>query len=362
MGRERFIERVWQQKQQSEGTILGQLKRLGASCDWSRNRFTMDEGLSSAVLKVFVTLYNEGLIYRDKRLVNWDPQFETAISDLEVEQVEEKGKLWRFRYRLADGATYRHPVKDEEGTTLRTEERDYIVVATTRPETMLGDTGVAVNAEDERYKALIGKHAILPLVGRRIPIVADEHADPEKGTGAVKITPAHDFNDFEVGRRHGLAQINVMTSRAAIWLEGNPDFLAGCDPEPECLGLHGLDRFEARKRVVHLAEIQGWLDGIDEEMHVVPHGDRSKVPIEPYLTDQWFCDAKRLAGPAIEAARDGSTGFVPENWTRVYYNWMENIEPWCISRQLWWGHQVPVWYGPGIERFSRKRRAYSAGD
>ena len=349
MGRETFVERVWQQKEQSEGTILGQLKRLGASCDWSRNRFTMDEGLSAAVLKVFVTLYEEGLIYRDKRLVNWDPQFETAISDLEVEQVEEKGKLWRFRYPLADGVNYRHSVKDEEGNVVRTETRDYVVVATTRPETMLGDSGVAVNPEDERYRGLVGKRVVLPLVNRRIPIVADEHADPEKGTGAVKITPAHDFNDFEVGRRHGLAQINVMTPRAAMHLADNADFLRDCDPEPECMMLHGLDRFEARKRVVRLAEQGEWLDGIDEEMHVVPHGDRSRVPIEPYLTDQWFCDAKKLAGPAIEAVRDGTTGFVPANWARVYFNWMENIEPWCISRQLWWGHQVPVWYGPGME-------------
>jgi valyl-tRNA synthetase len=344
MGREAFVERVWQQKEQSEGTILGQLKRLGASCDWSRNRFTMDEGLSAAVLKVFVALYNEGLIYRDKRLVNWDPQFETAISDLEVEQVEEKGKLWRFRYPLAEGVTYEHPVKNEEGNVVRTETRGYVVVATTRPETMLGDSGVAVNPDDERYRGLVGKHVVLPLVNRRIPIVADEHADPEKGTGAVKITPAHDLNDFEVGRRHGLAQINVMTPRAAMHLAENADFLRDCDPEPECMMLHGLDRFEARKRVVRLADQGEWLDGIDDEMHVVPHGDRSKVPIEPYLTDQWFCDAKKLAGPAIEAVRDGTTGFVPENWARVYFNWMENIEPWCISRQLWWGHRIPVWY------------------
>ena len=349
MTRDAFVDRVWQQKEESEGTILGQLKRLGASCDWSRTRFTMDEGLSAAVLKVFVTLYNEGLIYRDKRLVNWDPQFETAISDLEVEQVEERGKLWRFRYRLADGVTYRHPLKDEEGNVTGHQTRDYLVVATTRPETMLGDSGVAVNPEDERYRDLIGKHVILPLVGRRIPIVADEHADPEKGTGAVKITPAHDFNDFAVGQRHGLAQINVMTPRAAIHLADNADFLADCDPEPECMMLHGLDRFDARKRVVRLAEVQEWLDGTDEETHVVPHGDRSGVPIEPYLTDQWFVDAKELAKAAIEKVRDGTTKFVPENWTRTYYNWMENIEPWCISRQLWWGHQVPVWYVPQPE-------------
>ena len=344
MGREAFVRRVWQQKEQSEGTILGQLKRLGASCDWSRTRFTMDEGLSAAVLKVFVTLYNGGLIYRDKRLVNWDPQFETAISDLEVEQVEQKGKLWRFRYQLADGVAYRHPLKDDEGNVTGHQERNYIVVATTRPETMLGDTGVAVNSEDERYAPLIGKEVLLPLVGRRILIVADEHADPEKGTGAVKITPAHDFNDFQVGQRHGLRQINVMSPRATIAIAENTEFLADCDPEPECMMLNGLDRFEARKRVVRLAEVQEWLDGIDEEAHVVPHGDRSKVPIEPYLTDQWFVDAKKLAEAALDKVRDGTTKFVPENWTRTYYNWMQNIEPWCISRQLWWGHQVPVWY------------------
>ncbi|HET7409485.1 MAG TPA: valine--tRNA ligase, partial [Paracoccaceae bacterium] len=357
MTRDAFVDRVWQQKAESEGTILGQLKRLGASCDWSRTRFTMDEGLSAAVRKVFVQLYNEGLIYRDKRLVNWDPQFETAISDLEVEQVEEKGKLWRFRYELADGVTYRHPIRNGDGEVIDHQTRNYLVVATTRPETMLGDTGVAVNPSDERYAGLIGKHVILPLVGRRIPIVADEHADPEKGTGAVKITPAHDFNDFEVGRRHGLRQINVMTSRAAIHLADNTDFLEDCDPEPECMMLHGKDRFEARKRVVRLAEVQEWLDGIDEEMHVVPHGDRSKVPIEPYLTDQWFVNAKELAKAAIEKVRDGTTSFVPENWTRVYYNWMENIEPWCISRQLWWGHQVPVWYGPDY-RFDSSTAGY----
>src|SRR5690625_3836103 len=349
MGREAFVDRVWQQKEESEAAILGQLKRLGASCDWSRTRFTMDEGLSAAVRKVFVKLYNEGLIYRDKRLVNWDPKFETAISDLEVEQIEEKGKLWRFRYKLADGATYQHPLKDSEGVTRGFQERNYLVVATTRPETMLGDTGVAVNPEDERYRDLIGKFVELPLVGRRIPIVGDEHADPGKGTGAVKITPAHDFNDFEVGRRHGLRIINVMAPDASIRLAENEDFLQDCDPEPECMMLHGKDRFEARKRVVRLAEVQEWLDGIDEEMHVVPHGDRSQVPIELYLTDQWLVDAKALAGQAVEAVRDGTTKFVPENWARTYYHWMHNIEPWCISRQLWWGHQVPVWWGPKVQ-------------
>jgi valyl-tRNA synthetase len=325
MGREKFLKKVWEWKEQSGDTIINQLKRLGATCDWSRNRFTMDEGLSEAVLKVFVGLYKEGLIYKDKRLVNWDPHFETAISDLEVEQVEMNGKLWRFNYPLEDGT-------------------GHITVATTRPETMLGDTGVAVHPDDERYAGLIGKHVILPLVGRRIPIVADEYADPEKGSGAVKITPAHDFNDWQVGKRCDLRVVNVMDSKAAIWLEGNADFLEGCEPSVEAMALHGLDRYEARKRIVALADDLGWLDGIDEEVHMVPHGDRSKVAIEPFLTDQWFVDAKTLAGPAAEAVRDGGMTFHPQNWEKTYFQWMDNIEPWCISRQLWWGHQIPVWY------------------
>ncbi|GMG83607.1 valine--tRNA ligase [Paralimibaculum aggregatum] len=366
MGRARFVERVWQQKAESEATILGQLKRLGASCDWSRTEFTMSERLSRAVLRVFVQLYRKGLIYRDKRLVNWDPHFETAISDLEVEQVEirpkkDGGKLWRFNYALADGATYEAPVAwDEEGKPTAFETRNYITVATTRPETMLGDTGVAVHPEDQRYAHLVGSEVILPMVGRRIPIVADEYADPEQGTGAVKITPAHDFNDFEVGKRCGLRVINVMTTKAAIWLEGNPDFLEGCQPAPECMTLHGLDRYEARLRVLRIAEAEGWLDGEDDHPHLVPHGDRSKVAIEPYLTDQWFCDAAKLAGPAVAAVRGGDTRFVPPNWDKTYYNWMENIEPWCISRQLWWGHQVPVWYGPDGTPFCAETEAEAA--
>ncbi|HSF94080.1 MAG TPA: valine--tRNA ligase, partial [Thermohalobaculum sp.] len=311
-----------------------------------------DEGLSAAVLKVFVQLYNEGLIYRDKRLVNWDPHFETAISDLEVEQVEEKGNLWRFRYELADGVTYRHPVAhDEDGNATTWQERNYIVVATTRPETYLGDSGVAVNAEDPRYASLIGKDVILPMVNRRIPIVADEHADPTKGTGAVKITPAHDFNDFQVGKRQNLRQINVMDSKAHMLLEGNADFLEGCQPDPEAMTLHGKDRYDARKRIVKLAGEQGWLDGIDQETHVVPHGDRSKVAIEPWLTDQWFADAATLAKPAIDYVKNGQVQLVPKSWENTYFHWMENIEPWCISRQLWWGHQIPVWYGPDFDNF-----------
>jgi valyl-tRNA synthetase len=309
-----FLERVWQWKAESGGTITRQLRRLGASLDWSRERFTMDEGLSAAVLKVFVDLYREKLIYKDKRLVNWDPKFLTAISDLEVEARETKGNLWHINY----------PV---EGTD------QFITVATTRPETMLGDTGVAVHPTDERWKSLVGKNVILPLVGRKIPIVADEYSDPEKGTGAVKITPAHDFNDFEVGKRHNLAAINVFTPEARI-NDNAPD------------AYRGLDRFEARKRVLADLEALGLLVKTEPHMHQVPHGDRSGVPIEPYLTEQWYVDAKTLAQPAIKAVEDGRTTFVPKQWEKTYFHWMTNIEPWCVSRQLWWGHQIPAWYGP----------------
>jgi valyl-tRNA synthetase len=347
MGREAFVSRVWRQKAESEGVILGQLKRLGASCDWSRTAFTLGETdadqMSRAVLTVFKRLYDEGLIYRDKRLVNWDPHFETAISDLEVEAVEVKGSLWRFRYPLADGVTYRHPVAfDEDGAATAWETRDYVVVATTRPETMLGDTGVAVHPEDARYAPLVGRDVILPLVGRRIPIVADDYADPTTGTGAVKMTPAHDFNDFAVGKRRGLRVVNVMDGRARIAF--GPDFHEGADPEPDALAMEGMDRFDARKAVVAWFEAAGLLDGIDPHAHQVPHGDRSKVAIEPFLTDQWFVDAATLAGPALAAVREGRTKFAPESWDRTYFHWLDNIEPWCISRQLWWGHQIPVWY------------------
>ena len=385
MGREKFLEKVWAWKEESGGTIISQLQRLGASCDWSRNRFTMDEGLSRAVLKVFVELYKSGLIYKDKRLVNWDPHFETAISDLEVEQVmlqpgPNQGMLWRFRYPLADGVTYQHPVAfDEDGEATAWETRDYLVVATTRPETMLGDTGVAVHPEDARYTELVGKHVILPIVGRRIPIVADEYADPEKGTGAVKMTPAHDFNDFEVGKRQNLRLINVMTPRAAMalfqddafWVDtpfadgpakakkGKKDGVADtlrrhCEANQDLLdlwALEGLDRFEARKQVLALMKARGLYDGEDENPHEAPHGDRSKVVIEPYLTDQWFVDAATLAKPALEAVKDGRTVFAPKNWEKTYFNWLEDIQPWCVSRQLWWGHQIPVWYGPDGEAF-----------
>ncbi|MEW6091680.1 MAG: valine--tRNA ligase [Pseudomonadota bacterium] len=334
MGRDAFVDRVWKWKGESGGTIIGQLRRLGASCDWSRERFTLDDGLSKAVLKVFVELYRQGLIYRDKRLVNWHPELQTAVSDLEVENIEVKGHFWHFRYPLADGVTYEWPLFDEEGNQTGTETRDYIVVATTRPETMLGDTGVAVNPEDERYKSLIGKHVVLPLVGRRIPIVGDEHADPTQGSGAVKITPAHDFNDFEVGKRQGLEAINIL----------NPDGKLN-DAVPEAY--RGLDRFKARKKVVEDIEALGLLDRIEDKIVMVPHDEKSKmVVIEPYLTDQWYVDAATLAKPAIHAVERGETVFVPKNWEKTYFEWMRNIQPWCISRQLWWGHRIPAWYGP----------------
>jgi len=342
MGREAFLKRVWEWKAESGGTIVNQLKRLGASCDWSRERFTMDEGLSRAVLRVFVELYREGLIYKDKRLVNWDPKLLTAISDLEVVQVETKGHLWHLRYPI-DGKTF----NPEDKST-------YIVVATTRPETMLGDTAVAVHPDDERYKALVGKNVVLPLVGRRIPIVADEYSDPEKGSGAVKITPAHDFNDFEVGKRHNLPQINVFNVEAHLALKDNADFLAGVPASSdldETLTLHGAERFAVRKRIVARLEEKGMVEKIEPHTNVVPHGDRSSAVIEPFLTDQWYVNAKELAKPAIAAVREGKTKFVPQNWEATYFNWMENIQPWCISRQLWWGHQIPAWYGPDGKAF-----------
>ncbi len=351
MGREAFIQRVWDWKGESGGMIFNQLKRLGASCDWSRERFTMDEGLSRAVLEVFVSLHKDGLIYKDKRLVNWDPKLHTAISDLEVQQVEVKGNLWHFRYPLENGETYQAPIAwDESGEPTEYETRDYIVVATTRPETMLGDTAVAVNPEDERYKGLIGKHAVLPLVGRRIAIVGDDYADPQAGSGAVKITPAHDFNDFEVGKRHDLAMISVLDREAAVTLLENEEFLAdvlaSAMLDATVKRLHGLDRFAARKEVVAMMEAAGLLDRIDDHTHMVPHGDRGGVPIEPLLTDQWYVDAATLAKPAIASVREGRTTFVPRGWEKTYFEWMENIQPWCISRQLWWGHQIPAWYGP----------------
>ena len=320
LGREEFVKRVWTWKEESGGTIINQLKRLGCSCDWSRERFTMDKGLSAAVLKVFIDLHRKGLIYRDKRLVNWDCKFQSAISDLEVDQREVNGHLWHIRY----------PIEGARG--------DYITVATTRPETMLGDTAVAVHPDDVRYQGLVGKHAILPLVNRRLPIVADAYADPEQGSGAVKITPAHDFNDFEVGERHGLERINIFDANAMI-----------NEAAPEAY--RGLDRFDARKRVVEDLEAAGLLVKVEAHRHVIPYGDRSETIIEPWLTDQWYVDAKTMAREAIARVETGDTKFVPKNWEKTYFEWMNNIQPWCISRQLWWGHQIPAWYGPDGETF-----------
>ncbi len=329
IGREAFLERVWQWKGESGGAITSQLRRLGASLDWPRERFTMDEGLSDAVRRVFVTLYREGLIYRDRRLVNWDPKFQSAISDLEVESREIRGSIWHLRYPLADGS----------GRS--------ITVATTRPETMLGDTAVAVNPEDARYADLVGQEVILPLTGRHIPIIADAYSDPEKGTGAVKITPAHDFNDFEVGRRHNLDMPSVLDREAKITLAeitlhtvdglADPDWTATLD---------GMDRFDARKTIV--AELERLEILVDTVAHTnqVPHGDRSGVPIEPLLTVQWYCNAAELAKPAIAAVETGKTTFVPQQWENTFFAWMCDIQPWCISRQLWWGHRIPAWYGP----------------
>ncbi|UNF28510.1 valine--tRNA ligase [Bartonella krasnovii] len=346
MGREKFIERIWEWRHEAGGIIANQLRRLGVSCDWSRERFTMDEGLSQAVREVFVTLYKQGLIYRDKRLVNWDPKLLTAISDLEVEQKEVQGHLWHFRYPL-EGKVF----DPNDATT-------FITVATTRPETMLGDTGIAVNPEDERYKNLIGKNALLPLVGRRLLIVGDAHADPEAGSGAVKITPAHDFNDFEVGQRNDLRLINIFTQNAEIFLCDNEAFFDGLVLSDELKmlveNLDKADRFIARQKIISLMEEGGYLASVDDHSHMVPHGDRSGVPIEPFLTDQWYVHAAELAKPAIEAVQQGKTQFVPDNWKKTYFNWMQNIQPWCISRQLWWGHQIPAWYGPDGTVFVEK--------
>jgi valyl-tRNA synthetase len=314
LGRELFLREVWKWKEESGGAIVQQLRRLGASCDWSRERFTLDEGLSRAVARVFVQLYREGLIYRDKRLVNWDPRLQTAVSDLEVENIELKGHLWHIRYPI-EGASGR-----------------FIVIATTRPETMLADVAVAVHPDDERYRDLVGKYARLPLTDRAIPIIADEYSDPEKGTGAVKITPAHDFNDFEVGRRHELPLINILERDGRL-----------NDTVPPAY--RGLDRFEARKRVLADLEALELIERIEPIVHAVPHDEKTKtVVLEPYLTEQWYLDVRPLAEKAIAAVEAGRTRFVPEQWTSVYFNWMRSIHPWCISRQLWWGHQLPVWY------------------
>ncbi|WP_273024061.1 valine--tRNA ligase [Rheinheimera sp.] len=335
LGRDAFIEKVWQWKGESGGTITSQMRRLGNSVDWERERFTMDEGLSNAVQEVFVRLYEDDLIYRGKRLVNWDPKLHTAISDLEVENKEQKGHMWHLRYPLADGAT------TADGKT-------YLVVATTRPETMLGDTGVAVNPEDDRYKALIGKEIILPLVNRRIPVVADEHADMEKGTGCVKITPAHDFNDYEVGKRSQLPMINIMTPDATIRAEGecfhpngeaNPAVSAPIPAEYQ-----GLDRYAARKAIVAAFDAAGLLEKVEDHNNTLPYGDRSGMVIEPLLTDQWYVRVAPLAKTATEAVENGQIEFVPKQYENMYYSWMRDIQDWCISRQLWWGHRIPAWY------------------
>ena len=322
LGREEFLKKVWSWKEKSGGIIINQLKRLGATADWSRERFTLDEGLSEAVREVFVSLYNKNLIYRDKRLVNWDTKLETAISDLEVIQKDQKGYYWYFKYPILNS-------------------KDYIIVATTRPETMLGDTCIAVHPEDKRYKDLIGKKVQLPIVNREIIIVADEYADPEKGTGAVKITPAHDFNDFQVGKRHNIEGINILNTNGTL-NQNTPEHY------------QGLSINKAREKIIKDMEKLGLVDNIEETIHAVPYGDRSDTIIEPFLTNQWFVDAKILAGPAIEAVKSGETKFIPKSWENTFFEWMNNIEPWCISRQLWWGHRIPAWHGPDGSIFVAK--------
>ncbi|MBT5861764.1 MAG: valine--tRNA ligase, partial [Gammaproteobacteria bacterium] len=312
LGREKFIQRIWSWKEQSGGQIAKQTRRLGASVDWSRDRFTMDDGLSNAVRKVFIQLHEEGLIYRGKRLVNWDPILHTALSDLEVLSEDESGSLWNFRYPLASG----------DG---------HLVVATTRPETMLGDSAVAVHPDDERYKDLIGQEIILPIIGRRIPIIADDYVDPEFGTGCVKITPAHDFNDYDIGKRHGLTMYNILDDNAAMNDEVPEEF-------------RGMDRFDARKAIVAKFKSLDLLEKIEDYVVKIPRGDRSNAVVEPYLTDQWYVKIEPLAKPAIEAVEAGRIKFVPENWSKTYFDWMYNIQDWCISRQLWWGHRIPAWY------------------
>lgn len=361
LGREKFIEKVWEWKAESGGTIFNQLKRLGASCDWSRERFTMDEGLSRAVLKVFVDLHKAGLIYKDKRLVNWDPEFESAVSDLEVEARDHTGKFqWSKGQRDKEDElitfdaeklnkqldrdpsghmyTIRYPLVGVEYDAH--DPTTYLMVGTTRPETMLGDTGVAIHPENETIGHLIGRQVNLPLVGKALPVVGDTYADPAKGTGAVKITPAHDFNDWEVGKRTGLEVINILDAKGRM-----------VDDAPVPVSYRGLDRFEARKQIVADLERLGLLEKIEPNTHSVPHAQRGDAIIEPWLTDQWYVDAKTLAAPALDAVRSGKTRFIPERYANDYYRWLEDIQPWCISRQLWWGHQIPAWYGPDGEVF-----------
>jgi valyl-tRNA synthetase len=332
LGRDKFVEKVWEWKDQSGGTITNQLRALGASPDWEKERFTMDDGLSKAVNYVFVKLYKEGLVYRDKRLVNWDPKLLTAISDLEVEQRETNGKFWFFNY----------PIQGSD---------EFLTIATTRPETMLGDTAVAVNPNDERYKHLKGKNVLLPIINRIIPIIFDDYSDPTKGTGAVKITPAHDFNDFEVGKRHGLQVINILNADATINENGTEEF-------------QGLDRFEARHKIIEKLKSLNLFVKEENITHTVPHGDRSNVIVEPWLMDQWYVDAKKLALPAIKAVEEGNTTFIPQSWDKTYYEWMRNIQPWCVSRQLWWGHRIPAWFGPDNKVFveSNEQAALDAAE
>ncbi|EHS49824.1 Valyl-tRNA synthetase [Rhizobium sp. PDO1-076] len=387
MGRDAFIDKVWEWKDESGGLIFNQLKRLGASCDWSRERFTMDEGLSAAVLEVFVSLYKEGLIYRGKRLVNWDPKFETAISDIEVENREVEGHMWHFKYPLAGGETYTYVEKDADGNVTLSEERNYIAIATTRPETMLGDGAVAVHPSDDRYASIVGKLCEIPVGPkahrRLIPIITDEYPDPTFGSGAVKITGAHDFNDYQVARRNNIPLYRLMDTTASMRSDGEvyADYAAqaleiaksGHVPsEEEVDGINlvpdeyrGLDRYAARKLIVDAINAEGLavtvkdaegndIPYVESKKIMQPFGDRSNVVIEPMLTDQWFVDAKTLAEPAIASVREGRTQFVPKNWDKTYYEWMENIQPWCISRQLWWGHQIPAWYGPDGQVFVEK--------
>jgi valyl-tRNA synthetase len=387
MGREAFIDKVWEWKEESGGLIFNQLKRLGASCDWSRERFTMDEGLSKAVLEVFVTLYKEGLIYRGKRLVNWDPKFETAISDLEVESKEVDGHMWHFKYPLAGGENYTYVEKDADGNITFSEERNYISIATTRPETMLGDGAVAVHPSDERYASIVGKLCEIPVGPkehrRLIPIIADEYPEPDFGSGAVKITGAHDFNDYQVARRNHIPLYRLMDTTASMRDDGEAYAVYAAraleiaksgelpsESDVDEINLvpeeyRGLDRYEARKRIIAAINEEGLavtvkdaegndIPFVENKKIMQPFGDRSGVVIEPMLTDQWFADAKTLAQPAIASVREGRTNFVPKNWEKTYFDWMENIEPWCISRQLWWGHQIPAWYGPDGQCFVEK--------
>jgi valyl-tRNA synthetase len=387
MGREAFIDKVWEWKAESGGLIFNQLRRLGASCDWSRERFTMDEGLSEAVLEVFVALYKEGLIYRGKRLVNWDPKFETAISDLEVENREADGHMWHFKYPLAGGETYTYVEKDADGNVVLEEERNYISIATTRPETMLGDGAVAVHPSDGRYQPIVGKLCEIPVGPkehrRLIPIITDEYPDPDFGSGAVKITGAHDFNDYQVAKRNNIPLYRLMDTQAAMRADGEPYAVYAAqaleiaksgrlpgEAEVDDINLvpdeyRGLDRYAARKLIVEAINAEGLavtvkdaegqdVPYVESKKIMQPFGDRSGVVIEPMLTDQWFADAKTLAKPAIDSVREGRTNFVPKNWEKTYFDWMENIEPWCISRQLWWGHQIPAWYGPDGQVFVEK--------